>query len=126
MSPQSLDSCYAYTEGGAVYATRYIDDNLRDQHIIEYWNPFYRFMISGGNTYSSLACQGESQQIAACLKEGSVRYYLDDTLSRSGLSSSDGTGRQKTIDFFLANGKKIFEYFDQRRNTYIRLYELPR
>ena len=138
---KEMDKCLAETTGSMIYVTNYINQNLQNKTIIEYWNPFQQFSLKNGNHYSEYFCEDKilgknihnidiNDAIKACLADANIKYLADDTSSRRSYSLHPEINNVKhkivITQYFIENAEIIYEFFDssKERNSYIRLYKL--
>lgn len=128
---KSSDTCFHEIAGASIHVTNYINNNLRGETVLEYWNIFYFFHLKNGNYYSRLWCEGENDkeaQIALCLKANNISYLIDDTKSSALFAKHPERDRMKEkiflVEYFKKHGTIIYEFFDQKTNSYLRLYKL--
>ncbi len=129
------DECYLHTRmGNGIYAVYFINDRLRNETVIEYWNPFYTYYLKHGNRYTDEYCPDydttSDTGINTCLHDKKIRYYLDDT----GGHDPSFTARMPATDhmeeklrvakYFSRHGNIVYEYHDPIRNSYSRLYKI--
>lgn len=123
MSSKNAAACHIRVTGSEYYVTQYINTNLVNTTVIEYYNVYYRYSTKHGNTYTDFFCsESNDESIGACLKKRDALYYIDDTKSRNAPWMRDAEAKLRTASYFLNHGHILFEYFDPTRNTYIRLY----
>ncbi|MEK7641477.1 MAG: hypothetical protein AAB365_00620 [Patescibacteria group bacterium] len=119
------NTCFREIEGGAIYVTDYINTHLKDEKVLEYWNVFYRYSMKNGNSYIDDFCStNDDAAIRTCLQEMNVRYFIDDTKTRGNPWMRDEVAKLRTAQYFLDYGMKVYEYYDQKRDTHIRLYAI--
>ena len=81
--------------------------------------------MKNGNSYISDFCSTiDDAAIRACLQEMNVRYFIDDTKTRGNPLMRDEVAKLRTAQYFLDYGMKVYEYYDQKRDTHIRLYAI--
>lgn len=126
----SSDVCFSDTTGAGVNTTNYINDNLKNETVLEYWNIFYFFHLKNGNNYSRLWCEGEDaadDSIGRCLEEHDVSYLVDNSsilLSDTQEDTDHRKNKLLIVEYFRKHGTIIYEFFDQKTNSYLRLYKL--
>ena len=124
--------CLARTAGAAIYGINYINQNLKNQIILNYWNPFYGYFLENGNRLGNTTCGQENdfsdQALKTCLNKEKIVYLLDDSGSRNshGLAPERNNVNVKIsiTDYFMKNADKIFEYYFAKDNSFISLYHL--
>lgn len=104
-------------------ANNYINENLKDEKIIEYRNIFDAFVLKNGNIYTREDCDiigslGDRELVVKnCLEENNIFYLLDDTESR-------GKNKYPVTEYFYNNANIVFEKYDSNRNSFMRLLKL--
>lgn len=127
---RSSDTCFAETAGPNIFITNYINNNLKDETVMEYDNIFYFFHLKNGNHYSSLWCAGENrdkQKIGECLRAHKISYLVDNRKDRGNEITNDINHRKDKVrinEYFREYGVVIFEFFDQNTQRTLRLYKL--
>ncbi|MCK5320166.1 hypothetical protein KAJ61_02140 [Candidatus Parcubacteria bacterium] len=126
--------CMAKTAGSTIYAVNYINQNIKNEKIIEYWNPFYKFSLNNNNQFQNNFCLNDLQNnnsgetIKKCFKNNDIKYLLDDTNSKQSNANFPNINNAKykiaVTEFFIKKADIIYEYFDEPRDSYIRLYKL--
>ena len=124
--------CLARTAGAAIYGINYINQNLKNQIILNYWNPFYGYFLENGNRLGNTTCGQENdfsdQALKTCLNKEKIVYLLDDSGSRYSRNLYPERNRVNLkiaiTDYFIKNADKIYEYYYEKDKSYIRLYRL--
>ena len=113
--------------------TNYISQHMRDETVLEYWNIYYSFYLENNNRYSRFYCPDENETdalIEQCLKKHDIAYLVDNTRSREWFrtypNADHGKEKLRIVDYFLRHGTVLYDLFDEKRNTSIRLYRLNR
>lgn len=111
--------------------TNYISQHMQNETVLEYWNIYYSFYLENNNRYSRLYCQNENETdalIKQCLKKNGIFYLMDNTKSRElfGLYPDVNHMKEKlrVVDYFIKHGTLLYDLFDEKRGTSIRLYKI--
>ncbi len=120
---------------GDVYVMDYINKNLKNEMILDYWNIYFIYNLKNNNHYLSDYCSLDKlgisdENIKNCLEKSHIKHLIDDARMRGVVDEKSmdiNNMRYKIpiVDYFIKNGTVVFEIFDQKfRKDYIRLYKL--
>jgi len=126
---QSSATCDQKTAGAEIYPTQYINAHLQNETVLEYWNVYYIFRLTHGNNYSRFYCAEESDAaIRACLTARDISYLVDDTRNSTIYAAlperDDMKYKIRMVEYFKKYGTIIYEFYDEKENSYLRLYSL--
>jgi len=132
---KSENVCIAEKIGTMSYITNYINTNLTNETILEYWNHLEHFSLKKGNMYSEYFCEDKLNEdslansaIKECIEQKSISYLALNTKDKAIWEQYPDANNLKykinIVDFFIHNGAIIYEIYDKKRDSYSRLYKL--
>jgi len=130
--------CMERNTGGVVYVVDYINKNLANEKIINFWDISSTYSLLNGNQFSSQTYCSRTEgaqteaNIADCLRTKQIRYlitYREDSLSSNlypdhGLAKAYMKEKIPIVEFFIKYGQPIFEHRDIFHQRTYRLYQI--
>jgi len=132
----NINSCLSDIALYDIYIVDYINKNLKNEKILDYFNIYFIYNLKNNNHYISDYCDLDKlgindTNIKNCLEKSHINYLIDDVRMREVFNEqllyniNNMKYKIPIVEYFIKNSSVVFEIFDSKfRKNYIRLYRL--
>lgn len=128
--------CMAAVNSKSFYAIEYINENLKNKNIINYWTPYLNYTLKNNNKFFYRFCLKELTEnnskntIEKCFQKNNVEYLIDSDLgikfAKQSPKLNKGKEKIQVTEYFISNAEIIYEIYDEKLDINTTIYQLKK